>query len=49
MKVSENKQIILLLTPTEYSDEIKNIFKDNINADYEINHILGEKEVTIGG
>lgn len=49
MKVSENKQIILLFTPAEYSDDIKSIFQDNINSEYAINFVLEEKEASIGG
>lgn len=47
LKVSENKQIILLFTPAEYSDDIKNIFRDTIIEEYQINMVSDEKEAKI--
>ena len=28
LKVSKNKQIIMLFTPDEYSEEVKNVYED---------------------
>lgn len=47
LKVSENKQIILLFTPAEFSEDIKSIFDGNIINKYKINMISDEKEAKI--
>lgn len=47
LEVSKNKQIILLFTPAEYSEEIRDRLEDNINAKYEINLLDDESEAKI--
>jgi DNA sulfur modification protein DndD len=47
LDVSKNKQIILLFTPAEYSEEISDNLEDKINAKYEINLLADESEANI--
>ena len=42
LEVSNNKQIILLFTPAEYSEDVENLFVKNHVADYEIS--MGSNE-----
>jgi len=47
LRVSENKQIILLFTPAEYSEDVKSIFNTNVIKKYKINMLSDEKEAKI--
>ena len=47
LEVSKNKQVILLFTPAEYSEEISNILEEKINSKYEINLLADESETNI--
>ena len=47
LKVSKDKQIILLLTPAEYSNDISKILNNNNSSKYEINLISDESEAKI--
>ena len=49
LKVSKNKQIILLFTPAEYSEDIYEILNDKISGKYEINLMSDENEAIIEG
>lgn len=48
LEVSKYKQIILLFTPAEFSEDIKGILLDKINNKYEISLKSDEKEAIIG-
>ena len=47
LEVSKNKQVILLFTPAEYSEEISNVLEEKINSKYMINLLADESETSI--
>ena len=47
LKVSKNKQIIMLFTPDEYSDEVRNIYENAAASIREL--VLSEDESEING
>lgn len=49
LEVSKNKQIILLLTPAEYSEDISDLLEEKVHNKYEINLLPGESVSKIGG
>lgn len=47
LEVSQDKQIILLFTPAEYSEEIQDVLEEKINTKYELKLLQDESEVKI--
>jgi len=48
LDVSKNKQIILMFTPAEFSDDIRDILLDKIRNKFVLDLKPGEKEVIMG-
>jgi len=46
-QISEKKQIVLLFTPNDYSDEISNILERISSSKYELKFKEGEKEIEV--
>ena len=48
LEVSKYKQIILLLTPAEYSEDISDLLEEKVHTKYDINLLPDESVSNIG-